>query len=420
MEYPSMALFSTTPKTVKTSHVLENCAFFNALVALAAGILAFTDRWCPIPVASEELAIVGVLLLLPLLACNFHHARPSSPVDCQKKVSADVTDIDAHSDEDVQKEELHAATSKQADCDTVVTRHQYLATASFDGTVMLWEASGGVCQHTFEGHTGGLSAVTFSTDGKTMATGGCDGTARIWDIETGVCKHILDDGGGGVSSISISPCGGLIVTGLDDHCAALWRIDSEDTPNAPELFFEGHEGNISSVDFSPSGDLVATGSWDGTARIWNVISGDCVQILGAHTAEVFSVAFSPHGDMLATTSQDGTARLWNVSSGWNFRTFDDYDTAVRCSSFSPCGDLFATGCWDGGVKLLDVDTGACHMSIDGHRQDGPIRGIAFSVDGTIAVASGKAARLWSIRNGDCIQAFEGHKDIVQSVAISHR
>jgi len=50
----------------------------------------------------------------------------------------------------------------------------------------------------FTGHTGGVQAVAFSPDGKTVVTASADGSARLWYVDrrdtiTYLCSHLLRD-----------------------------------------------------------------------------------------------------------------------------------------------------------------------------------------------------------------------------------
>jgi WD40 repeat protein len=54
-----------------------------------------------------------------------------------------------------------------------------LATASFDGTVRLWDVATGAERLALGSHQGGATGVTFSPDGTRLVTTSQDGTARV-------------------------------------------------------------------------------------------------------------------------------------------------------------------------------------------------------------------------------------------------
>ena len=99
-----------------------------------------------------------------------------------------------------------------------------LASGSGDDTVRLWDVVTGEAIATLEGHTSGVSSVSFSPDGSTLASGSWDGTVQLWDVVTG----------------------------------------------EPIATLEGHTDRVESVSFSPDGATLASGSWDGTILLWDV------------------------------------------------------------------------------------------------------------------------------------------------------
>ena len=73
----------------------------------------------------------------------------------------------------------------------IKTAHAYCAAFSpdgkrivsggyFDKTVRVWDIETGKTLHSYKGHAGGVTCVTFFPDGKSIASASTDGTARIW------------------------------------------------------------------------------------------------------------------------------------------------------------------------------------------------------------------------------------------------
>jgi WD40 repeat protein len=61
-----------------------------------------------------------------------------------------------------------------------------LATTHIHGTVLLWDVSDPAAPQPLDvpltGHTDVVTAVAFATDGHTLATASTDGTAILWDL----------------------------------------------------------------------------------------------------------------------------------------------------------------------------------------------------------------------------------------------
>ncbi|MCB0124074.1 MAG: hypothetical protein KDE58_17590, partial [Caldilineaceae bacterium] len=66
-----------------------------------------------------------------------------------------------------------------------------LASASYDGTVRIWNIETGETIHILQGHTNWVRSVRFSPDGQRVVSCSDDETVRIWSVATGECLHTL-------------------------------------------------------------------------------------------------------------------------------------------------------------------------------------------------------------------------------------
>ena len=56
-----------------------------------------------------------------------------------------------------------------------------LVSGSMDKSLQIWDAETGTELNTIRGHTGGITGLAFSQNGKTVASASWDGTILLWD-----------------------------------------------------------------------------------------------------------------------------------------------------------------------------------------------------------------------------------------------
>jgi WD40 repeat protein len=78
---------------------------------------------------------------------------------------------------------------------------------------------------TLEGHSGGVTSVAFSPDGKRIVSGSYDNTVKVWDAETGQETLTLKGHSDYVRSVSFSPDGRRIASGSSDKMVKVWDAE---------------------------------------------------------------------------------------------------------------------------------------------------------------------------------------------------
>jgi WD40 repeat protein len=266
---------------------------------------------------------------------------------------------------------------------------------------------------TFEGHTGPVTSVSWSPDGRYALSGGWDNTLRLWELSSGKCLRTFERHMGLVHSVSYSPDGRYALSGSGDSTLQLWEVSSGKCLR----IFEGHTSSVHPVSWSPDGRCALSGSSDKTLRVWEVSSGKCLRTLEGHTDYVSSVSWSPDGRHALSGSFDETLRLWELPSGKCLRTFEGHTKLVTSVSWSPDGRYALSGSNDETLRLWEVSRGKCLRTFQGHMTY--VTSVSWSPDGRYALSGNiDYMRLWEVPSGMCLRTFEGDWGAVDSVSWS--
>ena len=97
-----------------------------------------------------------------------------------------------------------------------------IASASSDGTAMIYDVKTLKTEHILTGHTKEISKCVFDSRGNTLMTGSSDSTVKLWDVDTGKCKQTLEGHKDEIFSCAFNYDGDIIITASKDNTCNIW------------------------------------------------------------------------------------------------------------------------------------------------------------------------------------------------------
>ncbi|NLF69951.1 MAG: hypothetical protein GX575_12970 [Candidatus Anammoximicrobium sp.] len=260
----------------------------------------------------------------------------------------------------------------------------------------LWDATTAKHLRDLSGHTGAVSAVSWSRDGKTLASAGYDSSVRLWNADKGETVHTLKGHTAAVTDVAWSPNGKFLASGGSDKTVRLWDPDDETCQ-----VLEGHTAAVRALAWSPASNQLLSGSSDQTFIVWDAKSAkaqrtvqvsrpvlalacatigntmtlacgtteDQIQVFNANTGEqmtilrsggsppsVTALAWLPTGPHLLAGRGCHKAQLWDAGAGKIVRSLEAM-APVSYLTVAGNGNTLVAGNSDGTVRFWDSESG---------------------------------------------------------------
>ncbi|KAG7483824.1 hypothetical protein MATL_G00042440 [Megalops atlanticus] len=294
-------------------------------------------------------------------------------------------------------------------------------------------------QHTFshpllasslKSHSGNVTCLDFSSNGKYLASCADDRTVRIWSTKDFLerdhrCLRAnveLDH----ATLVRFSPDSRAFITWLaNGETIRVFKMSKKEDGSfsfkaAPEDFPQKHKGNVINIGIAETGKFIMTASTDTTILIWD-LKGDMLASINTNQMTNSYAAISPCGRFVASCGFTPDVKVWEVCFGKSgefrevVRAFDlkGHSAGVYSFAFSNDSRRMVTVSKDGTWKLWDTDveykkqqdpyllrTVQCQVS-EGSR-------IALSPDARVAaVSSGCNVALFSTATGELEEELHG-------------
>ena len=289
----------------------------------------------------------------------------------------------------------------------------WLASASWDKTVRVWDAASGRERAVLHGHTGPVNAVAVAPDGSWLASASWDKTVRVWDAATGRERAVLHGHTGPVNAVAVAPDGSWLASG-GAQTVRVWDA----VTGRQRAVLHGHTGPVNAVAVAPDGSWLASGGAQ-TVRIWDAVTGRQRAVLQGHAMTVNALAVAPDGSWLTSGSSDQRACIWRlVSGGWEAAILEGHTGAVNALTVAPDGSWLASVSDDQTVRIWDAATRREQVVLQGHTM--PVGGLAVAPDGSwiVSGSSDQTVRIWDTGSGPERAFLPDHAKGVRAVAVA--
>jgi len=247
-----------------------------------------------------------------------------------------------------------------------------------------------------DGHRAGITALSFSEDGKKLLTASKDRTLCVWEVHEDTAdgssknkkvpvasaKRTLRGHSDVVSQAILESGGDFVLSSSWDRTVKLWTLDEKED-EACLRTFRGHRHQVNAVVWSPDHRIILTASCDRTVKVWNNL-GECKFTLydGDHKDWVTALAWSrdTDADYFLSASWDKTVKLWNTKDMKMLWEMKAHTGPVLAVAVSPDSKLGASGGSDRTILVLDLK-GRCVA-------------YAFAVDGIIRALDFNPREFW--------------------------
>lgn len=100
----------------------------------------------------------------------------------------------------------------------------FVASASDDGTVQIWDGGDGGSIYTYQNHTGSVNAVAWSPDEQRIASASAnDGTVQVWNASDGSNIYVYREYASSGNAVAWSPDGQRICSAGYNYTVQIWE-----------------------------------------------------------------------------------------------------------------------------------------------------------------------------------------------------
>ncbi len=238
-------------------------------------------------------------------------------------------------------------------------KNGYVASASNDNTVNIWDTLTWISIQKYTSHTEWVRSLD-QIDNDTMVSGSKDNTIRIWRISTGETLKII--------SLNVQV-----------YVVRVFSVENKQI-------------------------VCGLGNSSNNLQIYNYATGVLIRTLNGHSSSVLSIEMLSE-QFMASGSSDQKVIVWDLFSYSIKYNLTGHTSLVYCIK-RLSSNLIASGYWNGKIIVWNWFTGEQLINLSGHTSTLNLNSLdLFDEQILISGSNDKTVKFWNITNGSLIQSI---------------
>ncbi|XP_015111511.1 WD repeat, SAM and U-box domain-containing protein 1 [Diachasma alloeum] len=340
-------------------------------------------------------------------------------------------------------------------CVKVSPQSTMLASASIDGTTVLWNLRTGSKIHTMVQPSGECVRVCrFSPDSTFLVTAGDNGQVCLWDLVRRSLIKCFQQHEGAVQGVAFTPDSKWLLSSCTFGVLNLFSVpgivdssvlNPNGNINVLATVDDAHDLGVVCCDFSIQQivtsnypleklyHLVTCGN-DHFVKLWDVRvvqdKGDVNAVLASitlfrvlekHSSALTCVRFSSNGAYIASCGLDKSIVIWETISAKSVAALIEHKRYVGCCAFSRDGSLLASGSNDRSIIVWDLTGNNLTIESKLIKHVSPIRHSSIDGDATPNEHEGRESNFVQFAESSAndvrlVRTLDDHGGAVNSVA----
>lgn len=270
---------------------------------------------------------------------------------------------------------------------------------------------------TLETQQGVLTALAFSPDGAFLASASEDSTIKLWEVSSWYSLHTIQMEGQGIEEIAWAPDSKWLA-----YSDVYGHVVIRDVMNPDHFHSFSTHTTCLGLAWSADGQTLWAAGADGMLRVWEMASFYLPRALPLHNGRIWDVchptpAISQEPNHLITAGDDGVLALWDLRTERPVYLFHEDGKGILCVAPHPVDAMLISGNAQGEIQYWETQFEGQTRSWRAHNK--PIRHLKMSHHGQwfLTADDSNTVYMWRTNDGELLTTFSTERTPIRTIAL---